>query len=87
MWKGLEVRDLRPHEVRVRVQASGICASDLIWEHFPDPRSIVPGHEAAGVIAELGSSVTGLALGQRVAVTTQRPCMRCRVCAQGLYTA
>lgn len=83
----LEVRDPRPNEVRVAVHRSGLCASDLIWEHFPSPTPIVLGHEAAGVIAEVGSAVSGLSVGQRVAVTTQRPCMRCRACARGLYTA
>ncbi|MFB7328456.1 zinc-binding dehydrogenase [Streptomyces sp. NPDC056190] len=83
----LEVRDVQPHEVKVAVQASGLCRSDLLLEEFPDPRPTVRGHEAAGIVEEVGSAVTGLEVGQRVAVTCQRPCMRCAACARGLYTA
>lgn len=83
----LEVRDVGPHEVRVGVRASGLCRSDLLLEEYPDPRPTVRGHEAAGIIKEVGAEVTGLAVGQRVAVTCQRPCMSCAACEQGLYTA
>src|SRR5437879_1132167 len=57
--------------VRIRVQACGICHSDVITKDglFPGiqyPR--VPGHEVAGVIDEVGSGVTGWKKGQRVGV-------------------
>ena len=57
--------------VRIRVQACGICHSDVITKDglFPGiqyPR--VPGHEVAGVIDEIGSGVTGWKKGQRVGV-------------------
>src|SRR5216683_5538818 len=57
--------------VRIRVQACGICHSDVITKEglFPGiqyPR--VPGHEVAGVIDEVGSAVTGWEKGQRVGV-------------------
>jgi len=57
--------------VRLRVQACGICHSDVlvkegIWPGIQYPR--VPGHEVAGVIDEVGSGVTGWKKGQRVGV-------------------
>jgi len=57
--------------VRIRVQACGICHSDLLvkeglWPGIQYPR--VPGHEVAGVIDEIGSGVVGWKKGQRVGV-------------------
>src|SRR2546423_4513526 len=55
-------------EVRIKVQACGVCHSDLFtkegaWPGIQYPR--VPGHEVAGVIDELGEGVTGWTVGQR----------------------
>jgi D-arabinose 1-dehydrogenase-like Zn-dependent alcohol dehydrogenase len=57
--------------VRIRVQACGICYSDILvkeghWPGIQYPRA--PGHEVAGVIDEVGSGVTGWKKGQRVGV-------------------
>jgi S-(hydroxymethyl)glutathione dehydrogenase/alcohol dehydrogenase len=54
---------------------------------FPDSRPAVMGHEAAGVVGAVGSEVADVTVGQMVAVTCQRPCMRCSACARGLYSA
>lgn len=83
----LEVRAPGPREVRVRVESSGLCRSDLLLMEFPDPTPAVMGHEAAGVIVEVGDEVRGLAVGDQVAVTCQRPCMRCGDCARQRYSA
>jgi D-arabinose 1-dehydrogenase-like Zn-dependent alcohol dehydrogenase len=63
----------QPHtgEVRIRVQACGVCHSDVLtkeggWPGIAYPR--VPGHEVAGVIDEVGSGVTRWTKGQRVGV-------------------
>jgi propanol-preferring alcohol dehydrogenase len=58
-----------PGQVRVRVRACGVCRTDLhlVDGELPDPgRPVVPGHEAVGVVEELGTGVQHLALGQRV---------------------
>jgi len=60
-----------PRQVRIRVQACGICFSDYLvknglWPGLTYPRS--PGHEVAGVIAEIGPGVTSWKRGQRVGV-------------------
>jgi D-arabinose 1-dehydrogenase-like Zn-dependent alcohol dehydrogenase len=59
-----------PGEVRVRVEACGVCGSDLFLQRggFGRPLPIVPGHEAAGRIDALGAGVEGLATGQQVAI-------------------
>ena len=58
-------------EVRIKVQACGVCHSDVfvkegLWPGIQYPR--VPGHEVAGVIDEIGAAVTGWKVGQRVGV-------------------
>ncbi len=79
-----------PGEVAVRIGAGGICGSDLhYFQHggFGVVRLREPmilGHEIAGTVAELGPGVTGLAVGDRVAVNPSRPCGRCRFCLRGL---
>jgi D-arabinose 1-dehydrogenase-like Zn-dependent alcohol dehydrogenase len=66
-----EIPQPSPGQVRIRVQACGICFSDHLvkdglWPGVTYPRS--PGHEIAGVIAELGPGVTNWKQGQRVGV-------------------
>src|SRR6266852_2101150 len=73
--------------VRIRVQACGICHSDSLvkeghWPGIQYPR--VPGHEVAGVIAELGSGVTAWKIGQRVGVGWHGgQCGTCIACRRG----
>jgi len=79
-----------PGEVKIRVIAASICGSDLhirrgdigIPMRFP----VVPGHEFAGVIADIGAGVTGLKAGDRVtAENTRSSCGICPQCAGGSY--
>jgi 2-desacetyl-2-hydroxyethyl bacteriochlorophyllide A dehydrogenase len=59
-----------PGEVRVRVEACGVCGSDIFLQKggFGVPLPVVPGHEAAGVIDGLGTDVDGWRVGERVAL-------------------
>ncbi|PSK98680.1 NADPH2:quinone reductase [Haloactinopolyspora alba] len=88
----VDVRDVpapRPErgEVVVRVGAAGICGTDLhiaAGEFPPSPYPIVPGHEFAGTVTELGDDVTtGIAVGDRVAVDPSLFCGYCRQCRRG----
>src|SRR5690606_14399767 len=80
----LEVRAPGKGEVKVRVLASGICHTDLnMLEGGQIATPVVLGHEAAGVVAELGEGVSGLAVGDAVMVGTQTPCGHCRECKRG----
>ena len=89
--KSLEIRDVpvpvpAPHEVLVRVQACGVCLSDvhLIDGSLPGPLpEVTPGHEPAGVIEALGDAVPVWQQGQRVVMAAGRPCLACANCAAG----
>ncbi len=72
-------------QVRIKVQACGVCHSDVfvkegLWPGIQYPR--VPGHEVAGIIDELGAEVTGWKKGQRVGVGwhggQDNTCIECR---------
>ncbi|MBT8415784.1 MAG: L-idonate 5-dehydrogenase [Boseongicola sp.] len=79
-----------PGEVRVAIQAGGICGSDLHYYHqggFGPIRLKEPmilGHEVSGTITELGTGVQGLTKGQLVAVSPSRPCQSCQYCLKGM---
>lgn len=79
-----------PGEVRVSVLAGGICGSDLhYWLEggigtIRVREPIILGHEAAGRIEALGAGVTGLEVGQLVAMNPSHPCGVCDFCQQGL---
>jgi len=88
----LRVSDLPPpepaaDEVLLRVAACGICGSDLhITEDpvtFGVGQGVVLGHEFAGTVERAGSAVTGLGLGDRVAVAPMLGCGDCDACRRG----
>jgi len=84
-------RDEAPGEgqVLIRIAAGGICGSDLhYYNHggfgpvrLKEPMAL--GHEVSGRVAELGAGVTGLAVGELVAINPSRPCGTCRYCVEG----
>ncbi|MCB8876398.1 L-idonate 5-dehydrogenase [Acidisoma silvae] len=84
------VEPLEPGQVAVKIQAGGICGSDLhYYNHggFGAVRVREPmilGHEIAGTVAEVAPDVTGVKPGDRVAVNPSRPCRACRFCLKGL---
>jgi alcohol dehydrogenase, propanol-preferring len=77
-----------PGQVLLKVTAAGLCHSDLAVmamaeRERPLMLPLALGHEAVGEIAELGAGVTGLAVGDAVAVYGPWGCGRCRTCALG----
>jgi aryl-alcohol dehydrogenase len=82
--EALELGDLQPTEVRVRMAASGICHTDLLIRDgsFPTPMPVVLGHEGAGVVEEVGSAVTRIAPGDRVSLS-YASCGDCPTCTSG----
>ncbi|MCW2608108.1 MAG: alcohol dehydrogenase [Frankiales bacterium] len=77
-----------PGEVLVKVEACGICLSDvhLIEGTLPGPVPVVtPGHEAAGTIAVLGEGVQGWQVGDRVVMAGGRQCGSCAMCHRGRF--
>jgi L-idonate 5-dehydrogenase len=81
---------LGPNDVRVRIRMGGICGSDLhYFNHggsgfirLKEPMAL--GHEVAGIVSEVGSAVSHLAIGARVAVNPSRHCGHCQYCEEGL---
>jgi 2-desacetyl-2-hydroxyethyl bacteriochlorophyllide A dehydrogenase len=74
-----------PREVVVDVAACGLCGTDLhiLQGEFAPTLPVVPGHEFAGEVVGLGSEVTELAIGDRVAVDPSLYCNECRYCRAG----
>ncbi|MCR3749506.1 zinc-dependent alcohol dehydrogenase family protein [Lentzea californiensis] len=74
-----------PREVVVDVAACGLCGTDLhiLQGEFAPTLPVVPGHEFAGTIVEIGSQVNELSVGDRVAVDPSLYCHECRMCRSG----
>ena len=90
-YRQLELQDLpqpipAPDEVLIQVRACGVCGSDVHGYDGSTGRRIPPlvmGHEAAGVIAELGSAVTDFSVGERVTFDSTISCGNCHFCRRG----
>jgi S-(hydroxymethyl)glutathione dehydrogenase/alcohol dehydrogenase len=81
----LTLRPLGPHDVHVRVAASGVCHSDLSIQDgtIPHPLPAVLGHEGAGVVLETGAEVSGVDPGDHVVLSWVAPCRQCFFCLRG----
>jgi alcohol dehydrogenase, propanol-preferring len=84
-------RDLEPGQIRVKVEASGLCHTDIHaahgdWPVKPSP-PFIPGHEGVGRVVELGPGVTEVAIGDRVAMPwLGYACGTCDHCVSGWET-
>lgn len=75
-----------PHELLVKIIASGICGSDVMEWYRIKKAPRVLGHEIAGEIAEVGENVEHYKIGDRVFVSHHVPCNECRYCQAGYHT-
>jgi S-(hydroxymethyl)glutathione dehydrogenase/alcohol dehydrogenase len=84
----LSVKDPGPGEVTVRIEAAGLCHSDLsvINGTIPFPTPVVLGHEGAGVVEAVGASVTTVKEGDHVVLSTLGNCGACQFCDAGRPT-
>ena len=82
---GVLVPDPGPGEALVRVQACGVCHTDLHYREgaIADEFPFLLGHEAAGVVETVGDGVTNVAPGDFVIIAWRAPCGGCRSCARG----
>ncbi len=87
--ESLDVGEVGPKQVLVRIGAGGLCGSDIhyYWEggigtiRVTEP--IVMGHEVAGTVEAVGKDVTRVRPGDRVALNPSRPCGKCQFCLSG----
>src|SRR3954468_3059891 len=81
----IRVPDPGPGEAVVRVQACGVCHTDLHYREgaINDDFPFLLGHEAAGIVDAVGEGVTNVALGDYVVLAWRAPCGTCRSCLRG----
>ena len=84
----IEELDLAPPgtgEILVRIKAAGLCHSDLsvINGDRPRPMPMALGHEAAGIVEQVGDGVNDLAIGDHVVLVFVPSCGHCHPCAEG----
>ncbi len=81
----VELDPPKQDEVLVRIAAAGLCHSDLsvINGDRPRPMPMALGHEAAGVIEQVGPGVEDLVAGDHVVMTFMPSCGHCLPCAEG----
>ncbi len=79
--------EIGEEEVLLKVMASGICGSDVLeWYRLPKAPRVL-GHEATGIIDQVGKKVKSLKVGDRVFVSHHVPCNACVHCEKGHHTA
>lgn len=89
--KEVDVPEIGPHDVLVKVMAVGVCGSDVhYYEHgrvgeFVVEKPLILGHECAGIVADVGSAVTKFKVGDRVAIEPGVTCGECEYCKAGQY--
>ncbi len=80
--------EVKPDEVLIQVKRIGVCGSDIHVYHGKHPYTgypVVQGHEVGGVVAEVGSAVSGFAPGEKVVFMPQVTCGKCYPCRHGMY--
>src|SRR2546423_10955639 len=81
----VRIPDPGPGEALVRVQACGVCHTDLHYREgaINDDFPFLLGHEAAGTVEAVGDGVTGVAPGDYVVLAWRAPCGECPSCRRG----
>ncbi len=84
----VELDEPQENEILVKLEATGVCHSDL---HFmqgdmPQPLPFVPGHEGAGIVEKVGPGVTTVKPGDHVVLMVTINCGKCRMCLSGKPT-
>jgi L-iditol 2-dehydrogenase len=75
-----------PGELLIRIEASGICGSDVMEWYRVKRAPLVLGHEIAGEIVEVGDGVDRYHIGDRIVAAHHVPCNDCRFCLRGRHT-
>jgi L-gulonate 5-dehydrogenase len=90
-WKDVPTPVPGPDQLLVRLRYASICGSDIhVFKGEFHPRThvpFIPGHEFAGIIEQVGSSVKGFTLGEQVAIDPIIWCSQCPACRHGIHPA
>jgi len=84
--KEVPVPEIGPGELLLRVDASGICGSDVMEWYRIDKVPLILGHEIAGEIVKVGEGVERYEKGQRITASHHVPCNTCHYCLTGHHT-
>lgn len=82
----IPVPEIGPAEILLRVEASGICGTDVLEWYRLSKAPLVLGHEVAGTVAAVGEGVEAYKVGERVAAAHHVPCNVCHYCLRGHHT-
>jgi len=82
----MPIPKIGPGELLLRVEASGICGSDVMEWYRLDRAPLVLGHEIGGQVVEVGNGVSGFKKGDRVSAAHHVPCNTCYYCLRGHHT-
>jgi len=82
----MPVPPVGPGELLMRVEASGICGSDVMEWYRIHKVPLVLGHEVSGVVAEVGEGVSRFKMGDRIIAAHHVPCNTCHYCLSGNHT-
>lgn len=88
VFQEVEKPQITPHQVLIQIRRIGVCGSDIHVFHGLHPYTsypVVQGHEVSGVIAEVGSEVKGLSVGDQAVFMPQVTCGECYPCRHGMY--
>jgi L-iditol 2-dehydrogenase len=83
----IPIPTIGPGELLVRIEASGICGSDVMEWYRIKKAPLVLGHEIAGEVIKVGPGVDRYKEGDRIAASHHVPCNTCRFCLSGHHTA
>ena len=82
----MPVPDIGPGELLLRVEASGLCGSDVMEWYRIQRAPMVLGHEVSGEVVQVGAGVEQYKEGDRLVVTHHVPCNACHWCLSGRHT-
>lgn len=82
----IPVPKIGPGELLLKIEASGICGTDVLEWYRIHKAPLVLGHEVAGTVTEIGSRVVGYKKGDRIAAAHHVPCQTCHYCLSGHET-
>lgn len=81
----IPIPEIGSGDALVKTHACGICSGDVMPWYIEKKAPLVPGHEPAGEIVEVGKDVTSFRKGERVFMHHHAPCFTCRFCRRGDY--